>query len=305
MGKIVAVTGATGYVGRFVVPLLARQGIEVRVLARPTSNRDGFPAGIDWVLGDLLDPIVRQTLVSRADVVVHLAYSHVPGRYRGGEGDDLSAWLSINLTGTLELMLEARNASVAQFIFLSSRAVFSHTEKGRVLDESHPTSPDTHYGAYKAAIESMLRSFGAVEGMQTTAVRATGIYGLIWPVEQSKWWHLIQSVMADKVDLGNRGGTEVHGRDVARTILKLVQSPELAPDIVHLSDLYVTNRRIVEIAREIANRPGPLPPPSDTAMTNVLVCNRLSELGIELGGEPLLRETIRELVRATESQQVH
>ena len=59
-------------------------------------------------------------------------------------------------------------------IVLRCRAVFSRTEPGRMLDETHPISPNTHYGAYKVAVEALLRSFAAVEGMSTTAVRATG-----------------------------------------------------------------------------------------------------------------------------------
>lgn len=298
MINTVAVTGATGYVGKFVVPHLQAEGFHVRALARSTSDRSGFSEDVQWVLGDIEDAAARYALVAEADAVVHLAYTHVPGHYRGGEGDDLSAWLKSNLTASIELLADARAANVGQFIFLSSRAVFSKTEEGRVLDESHPTSPDTHYGAYKAAVEAMLGSFSAVEGMRTTAIRATGVYGVTWPIEKSKWWELIQDTMSNSPIHSNRGGTEVHGQDVAKTVAALLHRPTKAPDLVHLSDLYVTNRQIVEIARDLSNRPGPLPPPPDRPMSNALVCPRLSQLGIELGGERLLRQTIQTLVQA-------
>ncbi|NDJ78713.1 MAG: NAD(P)-dependent oxidoreductase [Chloroflexi bacterium] len=296
--QVVAVTGATGYVGRFVIAELQRQGVLVQALARPASDRGGFAAPVAWVTGDLRAEQALVQLVSGADAVVHLAYEHVPGRYRGGEGADLAAWLDANLTGSLRLLLAARDAGVRRFVFLSSRAVFSHTGPGRALDESHPTAPDTHYGAYKAAVEAFLRSFAHVKGMQTAAIRATGVYGLTWLVQRSKWWDLIQAVLSGQVVTSTRGGTEVHGEDVARVVWSLLQQPVLTTDVIHLSDLYVTHRDIVRLAREYADRPGPLPDPPISPPCNVLVCRRLAELGITLGGWPALERTIAALVHA-------
>ena len=298
----VAITGATGLVGRFLVREFSTRKFEMRALARPTSSRAGFPATIDWVEGTLTDPEALAALVRGMDAVVHLAYAHVPGRYRGGEGRDLAGWLDANLTGTQRLLLAARDAGLNQFIFLSSRAVFSRTEPGRVLDESHPISPSTHYGAYKAAVEALLRGFAAVEGMQTTSIRATGVYGKIWPVEKSKWWPIVRAVVAGEPVTSTRGGTEVHGEDVAHVIGALLAQPAPAPDIIHLSDLYVTHRQIVELAQRAAGVRGPLPPLPDVGPQNVLVCPRLAGLGITLGGLPKLESTIRELVEAAEAE---
>ena len=298
MNKDIAVTGATGLVGKFVVPTLLEQGARVKALVRATADRGGFDPAVQWVEGDLLDPTARTKLVAGVDAIVHLAYAHVPGRYRGGEGDDLAGWLRANLEGTLQLLIDAKRARVPQFLFLSSRAVFSETLPGRVLDETHPSSPDTHYGAYKVAVEAFLRSFAAVEGMRTSSIRATGVYGMTWPVEQCKWWELIQAASAGKPVRSNRGGTEVHGADLAAVIVALLRNPATAPDIVHVSDLYVTQRRIVEIVQEKIGRIGPLPDPPDRPMSNVLDCPRLSELGVKLGGESLLKATIGALVDA-------
>lgn len=302
MSPGIAVTGATGYVGKFVVPHLLRQGARVRALARSGSDCAGFSPEVAWVRGNLNQPSALATLVKGVEAVVHLAYDHAPGRYRGGEGQDLAGWLDGNLNGSVSLLLAARAAGVDQFIFLSSRAVFSRTEAGRVLDETHPPAPDTHYGAYKVAVEALLRSFAAVEGMRTTAVRATGVYGRIWPVERSKWWALIRAAVAGRPVRSRRGGTEVHGRDVARTVGTLIDRRDLAPDIVHLSDLYVTHRQIVQLAQQAAGISGPLPPAPEMPPRNLLACPRLADLGLTLGGEALLAATVAELVEAVQQQ---
>lgn len=292
----VAVTGATGYVGRFVVAELQARGVVVRALSRPGSNREGFAAPNTWIDGDLSSNEALAALVDGVDAVVHLAYAHVPGKFRGGEGDDLAGWLDVNVNGSLRLLLAARDAGVKRFVFLSSRAVFSHTEPGRVLDETHPISPDTHYGAYKAAVEAFLRSFTQVEGMTCYAMRATGVYGLTYPVTASKWWPLVCAVLGGESITSTRGGTEVYGGDVARVIWALLARPPLPFDTVHLSDLYLTQRDLVRLVREIANIPGDLPPPPDAPPENILVSRYLADLGMILGGLPTLEHTLTLMV---------
>lgn len=296
--KVVAVTGATGYVGRFVVPELQSHGLTVRALARPHSQRDGFDVPPEWVEGDLGDEVALAGLVHGADAVVHLAYAHVPGRYRGGEGEDFAGWFEANVDGSLRLLMEAAAAGVERFIFLSSRAVFSRTEPGRVLDETHPTSPDTHYGAYKVAVEAFMQSFARSGSMQCCTMRATGVYGVTRPVERSKWWDLICAVLQDSDIRSNGGGTEVHGADVARVIHHHLTHPAPANDIVHLSDGYITHRDVVRLAREIAGKPGPLPPAPPAPPANPLVCRRVQEMGLTLGGEAALESTVAALVKA-------
>jgi len=304
MNGSIAVTGATGYVGRFVVDELLRRGRAVHALARPGSDRDGFVAPIEWVEGDLRSPDSLSALVGGAEAAIHLAYEHVPGRYRGGEGADLSAWLDANLTGSLRLLMAARDAGVKRFIFLSSRAVFSRTEPGRLLDESHPTAPDSHYGAYKAAVEAFLSSFAASGGTTTAALRATGVYGVTRPVERSKWWDIVRTVVGGGEVTSTRGGTEVHGADAARAVYALLERPDLG-GVFHLSDLYVTHRDIVRLARRYAKRPGPLPAAPSAPVANPLACRRLRSLGLTLGGVPLLEATVAQLVQAAERDCEH
>lgn len=291
-------TGATGYVGRFVVPELQGHGLHVRALAREGSERGGFEESPEWVEGELCDAASLARLVEGADAVVHLAYAHEPGRYRGGEGDDLPTWLEINVAGSLRLLLAAQAAHVARFLFLSSRAVFSRTEPGRDLDETHPTSPDSHYGAYKVAVEAFLQSFAATSAIKCCSVRTTGVYGVTWPVERSKWWRLVRAVVHDKEIPSSGGGTEVHGADVARVICHYLTHEAPAYDVVHLSDAYITHREVVRMARAIADKPGPLPPEPPAPPANPLVCRRIGEMGIRLGGVAALEETVVALVRA-------
>ncbi len=298
MSRVIAVTGATGYVGRFVIAELQRRGMQIRALARPESDKNGFQAQIEWVFGNLLADDALVSLVKGCDTIIHLAYEHVPSHYRGGEGANLAGWLDTNVNGSLRLLLAARNAGVERFIFLSSRAVFSKTEPGRELDENHPTSPDTHYGAYKVAIEAFLKSFAQVDGIKTCAIRATGVYGVTYPIEHSKWWAIINAVLDDETVESVGGGTEVHGDDVARVIAELLTYPAVPNDTIHLSDIYASHQDIVRLARQYLGRPAALSAHPTPPLKNVMVCRRIEELGLTLGGIPALESTVEELVRA-------
>ena len=79
----VAVTGATGFVGRQIVKLLASQGHVCRAWYRPESDRGGFeetPAEmLEWVPGELANPLAAQQLVAGCDAVVHAALHHEEG----------------------------------------------------------------------------------------------------------------------------------------------------------------------------------------------------------------------------------
>lgn len=297
----IAVTGATGYVGRFVMSELLAQDVAVRALVRPGSDRDGFAAPIEWIEGDLRSPEALQALVDGATGVVHMAYEHVPGRYRGGEGEDLGAWLEANVTGSLRLLTLAAAAQVRRFVFLSSRAVFAHTEPGRVLDETHRVCPDSHYGAYKCAVEAFLRSFQAQHDMLTFSVRATGVYGVARPVERSKWWDAVLGALNGATDTPTAGGTEVFGGDVARVIWALLSRPRVGFDVIHLSDLYVTTGDVVRIARRCVDPHAALPASLPSSAANPLECRNLRELGIQLGGIDALETTVRSLVAAAQA----
>jgi len=293
----IALTGATGYLGQFVLRELLARGVEVRALIRPGRNRSGLPKGAEWLTGDFADPEAARHLVAGCDGLVHSAYQHVPGRYRGGEGDDLGLYCRANLTGSLELFRLAREAGVSRAVFVSSRAVYGRRLQGMPLDENHPSWPDSHYGAYKAAVEAFLSSWGA-EGWPVSAIRPTGIYGIVAPLARSKWHDLLAGILAGEAVRPVRAGTEVHGADVARAILLLLAAPaeEVAGRAFNCSDLWVTTRDLAEIANRLTGQALPLPAASQALPHEAMETAALRRLGARFGGRPLLEATIADMI---------
>lgn len=241
----IAVTGATGLVGRFVVQGLRDAGQDVVVLGS---------GGIPWRLGD-------PARVS-ADVLVHCAFSHVPGRYRGGEGDDPDGFRRANLDGSLRLM-----KGFGRTVFLSSRAVYGDYPAGTVLTEGLTPRPDTLYGEVKAAVEAEA----------SVSLRATGIYGA---GTGHKWTDLFADFRAGR-PITPRVATEVHGMDVASAVLAVLLRGQ---GVFNLSDLMLDRRDLLAEVAILTGCTHPLPPRADRSQISAMDCTRLRGLGWRPGG---------------------
>ncbi|NOX59577.1 MAG: NAD(P)-dependent oxidoreductase, partial [Planctomycetes bacterium] len=108
----IAVTGATGFLGRYIVNHLTGEGHACRCWYRASSSRDGMDGdGCQWLEGELGNADACTSLVEGVDAVVHSALHHPGGGFRGGEGDPVE-FCRKNIIGTIELIEAARTAGV-------------------------------------------------------------------------------------------------------------------------------------------------------------------------------------------------
>ena len=160
----IAVTGTTGFLGRYVVRLLATAGHQLRCWYRSESDRSGFDGladAIEWLPGALGDEAAVTALVHGADAVVHAAVQWEGPRNRGrGSHGEPTVFQGVNLTGSLQLFQAAFEAGVGRFVFVSTCAVHDVILDDRPLDETHPLWPTSPYGAHKAALEAFVHSYG-------------------------------------------------------------------------------------------------------------------------------------------------
>jgi 2-alkyl-3-oxoalkanoate reductase len=150
---LVAVTGATGFVGRAVVRRLHALGWRVRALARPTSGTRLAGLPVEIVQGDLEDVAALSRLVTRADVVVHCA-----GAIRGVTA---AGFRRVNVEGLRRLVAAIRSAGTPSRVL----AVSSLAAREPQL------SP---YAASKRAAEGVL---AGVSDVPWTIVRPPAVYG--------------------------------------------------------------------------------------------------------------------------------
>jgi nucleoside-diphosphate-sugar epimerase len=295
----IALTGATGFVGRYIARHLVEQGHTLRCWHRPTGDcgtLEDLADSLDWVAGDLDDEKSAQALVAGCEAAVHAALYHPGGGFRGGEGD-LVEFVEKNIVGTIRLIEAARSAGVGRFVLISTCAVHEKILDDRPLDETHPVWPKSHYGAHKAALEQFVHSYGLGDEYPICALRPTGVYGLARPADASKWFDLVSAVVRGQPVTCQRGGKEVHARDVAKAVGLLLKADGIAGEAYNCCDRYVSEFEVATIAKRISGSSseilGRRPTPKHQIETG-----KLQKLGMTFGGAALLGKTIAELVES-------
>jgi len=244
---LVALTGATGFVGSHTAAALARAGHEVRALARATSRRDHVAPDVhEWRTGEVHDPQAVAGLVAGVEAVIHAAVDW--DARATGPGPNFQR----NVLASLNLLEAARMASVPQFLFVSSVAVYHDVLQDRKLDENHPTWPNSIYGAYKAAIEPHLKAYHFHYGMNTSAWRPAAVYGLDPNLTRSQWYDLVKTARDGGTIDEPRGGKITHVQDVADALTLAVGDESVAGQFYNLVDRYIYWQEAAEIARELS-----------------------------------------------------
>lgn len=171
---LVLVTGATGFVGRNLIPALVKQGIKVRA-----ASRDGRAVlgAVEAVATGDIQTTIWEPLLERVDCVVHLAArAHRRAQVQERERD---LYFRTNVDVTAALGEAARAAGVRHIIFTSSIAVLGSNTTGRSpFSSSDKPLPKTVYGRSKLAAEEKLRNVAALApGMMLDILRPTMIVG--------------------------------------------------------------------------------------------------------------------------------
>jgi len=191
---LLAITGATGFVGQAVLDAAAALNLDVRALTRGRQNPR---AGVEWVQGDLDDERALRRLITRASAVIHIAgvvNSPDPAGFEAG-----------NVRGTLNVVNAALTAGVNRFIHVSSL-----------------TAREPHlsvYGGSKRRSERIV----AASSLDWTIVRPPSVYG---PRDTDNF-ELFRLARWGVVPLPPKGQISmIHVSDLAALLLALVPGGE-------------------------------------------------------------------------------
>ncbi|MBC8130192.1 MAG: NAD-dependent epimerase/dehydratase family protein [Rhizobiaceae bacterium] len=161
----ILVSGANGFIGRHLVPVLKRNGHDVFA---PTRGADGSPFDLGTVAEWTGWP-------KDLDAVIHLAALN-PSR-TDPRSKDVAALHRVNVEGTRLLAGRAAAEGVGRFLFLSTANV--HRPKGTVcVTEADAPLPQSAYAASKLAAEGVLREIGDVWPMAVCVLRPAPVHGI-------------------------------------------------------------------------------------------------------------------------------
>lgn len=212
MPSLIAVTGATGFVGQALVPRLLEAGHRVRILARQLPQFAPGAAGpVELVLGDLAQTAALERLVDGADAVLHLA-----GLIKARRQADFFA---VNRDGVANLLAAIDPPSQPRIILLSSLAA-----------REPQTSP---YAASKRAGEEVLRN--TPHGLPWLALRAPVVYGP-GDRETLAFFKTVQRGLAPVAGDGSNRISAIHVADLADLLCRLATAYLPVADVYEVDD---------------------------------------------------------------------
>ncbi len=249
MSKTVLVTGATGFIGRHALQPLLDRGYDVHAI----SNQQSPPAiaGVTWHKADLLSPGGAQAAldVAKPSHLLHLAWYVVPGKLI--TSPENFAWVD----ASLDLVRRFAEAGGKRVTVCGSGYEYDWSY-GYCDEVRTPSNPDTIYGSCKQALNLLLQSYAAQNGLSVGWGRVFFLYG---PHEHPD--RLVSSVIR-KVLAGTPApsshGRQVrdymHVQDVADGLVALLDSDAKGAFNV-CSNQAVTIREIVMTIGRILERP--------------------------------------------------
>jgi nucleoside-diphosphate-sugar epimerase len=170
------VTGGAGFIGSNIVDELVGRGHEVVVLddlsTGQEANLSGVRKKIDFRVGTITDLATLQAACRGVEHVIHLAAStSVPKSVK-----DPIETNRINIDGTLNVLIAARDAKVRRFVYAASSAAYGELPELPKVETMQP-APISPYGVTKYVGELYAQVFGRVYGLENACLRYFNVFG--------------------------------------------------------------------------------------------------------------------------------
>lgn len=172
----ILVTGGAGFIGSHIVDTLVKNGYSVRVVDNLSSgkkeNLNSVWSKITFIEGDIRDKATVKDAVNGVDSILHLAALRSVPRSMAMPCE----YNEVNVDGTLNLLIAARDAKVKKFVFTSSSSVYGDTEKLPQV-ETDPLQPISPYAMTKLMGEQYCKLFYKAYGLETVSLRYFNVFG--------------------------------------------------------------------------------------------------------------------------------
>src|ERR1700744_3519689 len=170
------VTGGAGFIGSNTVDELVKRGHSVVVLDDLSAGKEENLAEvrnkITFIKGSITDIEVVRKAMHEADFVLHLAArTSVPRSVKDPIGSN-----TVNIDGTLNVLVAARDAKVKRIVFAASSSAYGETATLPKVETMQP-APISPYGVTKFVGELYLQTFGRCYGLENVALRYFNVFG--------------------------------------------------------------------------------------------------------------------------------
>ncbi|MEM4255170.1 MAG: NAD-dependent epimerase/dehydratase family protein [Candidatus Norongarragalinales archaeon] len=285
----VLVTGATGHVGKHLVPALLAKGHSVRVAVLDAEEaREAFkdaPLEIMELDFAIAEQSAFDTIAKGVDAVVHLAAVGVIN-----PDENKKKIFAVNVEATKKLLNACkRNARFNRFVFISSSALF-HKPSRLPIEENDAPSPGNAYGESKLTAEKAVRE----SGVPFVILRPVVIYGLGFEPSFAPAVKAIQKGKMPVIGEGNTHFPVVHVDDFVNAVLLSLEKDAAKGETFNISGEALTQK---QWTAAVANELGVQPPKTSIPVWLAEAMALFYELKAKLfGGKTAIsRESVRRL----------
>lgn len=170
-GRTLLITGIGGFIGLRAAELALAQGMKVRGLQRSAQQaKKAQDLGAEVIVGNVIDPATAKQVCQGVDVVLHTAAVVK-------EGGSLQHFREVNVGGTINMALAAKNAGVKTFIHLSSVMVYGFNYPNRIAEDGPLCGDNNPYCQTKIEGEKELLQLNCPPDFGTIIIRAGDVYG--------------------------------------------------------------------------------------------------------------------------------
>ncbi len=244
------ITGATGFVGPYLVRALVRDGHTCRCLVREGSGKDALDLpGVETVEGDVTRPATLEGLADDVDGVFHLATLGHMSNFRVTE----AMFQDVNVRGTRNVMNEALRAGAPGVVHCSSVAAMGIVPEVPATEES-PCNPHHPYGRSKLEAEREVLRMVRERGLPAVIVRFSMVYG------PGDWRDILRLTrMAQKNRLprvGNRSKLTplIHVEDAVQGLMKALDHGRVGETYLLTNPESMPFDRMREVIQEALGR---------------------------------------------------
>ncbi len=250
---MILLTGATGFLGSYLLEELVRAGYKVRAMRHrkqiPFRISEQAAAKAEWIDGDLLDVVGLEDLLRDCKTVIHAA-----GMVSFDRQDEKQLYQT-NIEGTANLVNAALEYGVPEFVFISSVAALGKSEPGQPVNEKTPWEPGLERSPYAIskyfAEREVWRGMG--EGLSTLILNPSTMLGYgDWDTTSNRLFRNAYDSFPWYTE-GENGFVDV--RDVARATVGLLESERRDERFLVSAENWSYKKLFMQMAKELGKKP--------------------------------------------------
>lgn len=235
---LVAVTGASGFIGRVFLTQLLAEGWRVRMLTREPQKWVASER-VDIFVGDLVETPDWSRFLLGVDVIIHAA----------AEIREQELMMAVNVEGPQRLLQAAVACNVPRWVQLSSVGAYGPVFDGCV-DEATPERPVGTYEKSKTQFDQLLRETSGRSQLQVCIVRPSNVYGPNMANQSLfQMMRMIRRRWFTYIGPAGASANYVHVNDVARAIVLCATLPQAAGKTYIVSDWTTMENMVQSMAK--------------------------------------------------------